>query len=576
MPENAAKPQKKDWAVLVYMVADDPQGGELLDQQANRELDRIVFASMGADRSKLHVAVQVDYRSQRDVWRRVIGEGSWRHPESDAADPETLYGFFRWAKEMCPADRYLLMFWGHSRSMFGLFTDADPWEYVAQTLTLPELRTALRAATDCIGRELDIVVFKDCYMSTLETAGELKGLATYLVASQSLVPIEGWPYSEMFGSLVAHKNDPKKAALQIIGDLEAHYADQANRDGFPSVPYALLDTTQVTTVNAALAPIAARLVETRGTRAGLKARRAIAAAAPRSPGDAALLDVHSMCRRLRSHPDMKEMSANLEHAVFGAKANTHNKLVLRHYPARSSATRAFGGVSLFYYPPARPALESSLVAGIASRQVYEALQITTSRWNEIAVEAMPPAAPSTLKRYVSDGLPELARQLLPLMVLDQLQNEGLLEQLQREAFSLTQSTIANLVNSQGLIGKPLGFGVGKPLGFGVGKSLGFGVGKPLGFVGKPLGFVGKPLGFGIAPGSSAATTPHTAAPATKPSTNGHRSPKAHRPTSRKRVKLEVVSSHRLAHRNRRPGHTAKTAAKGRRVKSHNYEVVKSA
>ena len=184
------------WTVLIYMIADDPAGGALLDQQANRELDQIIHATLSVDRDQMYVAVQLDFRSQPDVWRRVIGEGAWLQPESDAADPETLYGFFEWAGRMCPADRYLLILWGHSRGPFGLFTDApfssalaglfakpDPWTYVAQTLTLKELRWALRHARECLNQEVDIVAFKDCFMSSLETAYELKDAATYLIAS---------------------------------------------------------------------------------------------------------------------------------------------------------------------------------------------------------------------------------------------------------------------------------------------------------------------------------------------------------------------------------------------------------
>jgi len=116
---NPQGPEVAEWTVMIYMVADDPAAGELLDQQANRELDQITFAALstgdGEVSEKLRVAVQVDFRSQPDVWRRIIGEGAWVQPESAAADPATLYGFFGWVKEKCPADRYMLILWGHSR-----------------------------------------------------------------------------------------------------------------------------------------------------------------------------------------------------------------------------------------------------------------------------------------------------------------------------------------------------------------------------------------------------------------------------------------------------------------------------
>ena len=62
---------RKRWTVLIYMVADDPQGGELLDRLAVREMDQITKATFRSrTRSDLHVAVQVDFRTLPGVWRR--------------------------------------------------------------------------------------------------------------------------------------------------------------------------------------------------------------------------------------------------------------------------------------------------------------------------------------------------------------------------------------------------------------------------------------------------------------------------------------------------------------------------
>ena len=232
---------RKRWTVLVYMVADDPQGGELLDGQAVREMDQITTAAMSAsNKDELYVAVQVDFRTLPGVWRRVIGESTFVRPESNAADPATLYGFFEWAAKECPAHHYLLIFWGHSRAQFGMFGDSDPWEYTAQTLTLDELGDALKAAKRSLGNAVDIVAFKDCFMATLETAYQLSGLAEYLLASPALVPVERWPYDDMFKALVG--DDACSAATKMLEALRKHYDDPNNRPRFPAVPYSLLST----------------------------------------------------------------------------------------------------------------------------------------------------------------------------------------------------------------------------------------------------------------------------------------------------------------------------------------------
>jgi len=498
---------RKAWTVLVYMVADDPQGGELLDQQANRELDRIVYSTLGTDPDNLYVAVQVDYRSQRDVWRRVIGEGSWRHPETGAANPETLYGFFRWAKYMCPADRYVVMFWGHSRSLFGLFMDPDPWTYVAQTLTLTELRDALKDATGCFGRELDIVVFKDCFMSTLEAASELKGLARYLVASQAIVPIEGWLYKKMFEALNEHKDSPRRAAVQLVQELEDHYRDEKNRPGLPVVPFAVLDTEKAPVVNLALAPIVSTLTDPNADRGMKQARKEVVESAPAKPGDSSLLDVRALSRQWKGIAGMSALASGFQHAVFGkgnnGNAATDDALVVEHYPEGGKYGHLFGGVSLFHYPPTLSALKRSLVAGLASRKVYDELQFRESTWNKLALEAMPPTPATSTERHAPGQLPALARQLVPLAVLDQLQNQGLFEDLQREAYELARSTVAGIVDGGFIqLGQPktLGFGEAKTLGFGEAKTLGFAEAKTLGFI------EAKTLGFGPVAASALVTS----------------------------------------------------------------------
>ena len=202
---------RKRWTVLIYMVADDPQGGEMLDRLAVQEMDQITKAALSVNTEDLYVALQVDFRTLPGVWRRSIGQSTFVRPESNAADPATLYGFFDWAAAECPADHYLLIFWGHSRGQFGMFGDSDPFDYTAQTLTLEELRTALAAAKRSLQKPVDVIAFKDCFMANLETAYELSGLADYLLASPGLVPVEGWPYDDMFKALTdddGHSKQP--------------------------------------------------------------------------------------------------------------------------------------------------------------------------------------------------------------------------------------------------------------------------------------------------------------------------------------------------------------------------------
>ena len=427
----------KAWTVMIYMIADDPGGGELLDQVANRELDQIIHATLDTPRDKLYVAVQLDFRSQPDVWRRVVGEGAWAQPESNAADPETLYGYFEWASRMCPADHYLLMLWGHSKGPFGLFTDqpfsglgaafaaGDPWTYVAQSLTLPELRAALRAARACFNRKVDIVAFKDCFMSTLETAYELKDAASYLIASPGIVPVEGWPYAKMLEQLAATR-DPKIAAQKVLSELRTFYADAKNRPHRKEVPFTLLDTNRLTDVSEPLRAMSTQLYSatTKGNGSN-PIREAIASAADADP---ALIDVGTLCRKLKAHR-MRESTQHLAAAVKNVAGD--------------------GRVSLFCYPFVRRYQKRSIVAAHAARDIYDDLAIVKTGWNKVALEAMPThrTRPTTTTRS----------PLLPV-ILDQLQQQGVVEEIGRKGLDILRRTISGLARKAGFGPKEAGFG----------------------------------------------------------------------------------------------------------------------
>jgi Clostripain family len=434
--KKTARPTKA-WTVMIYMIADDPAGGELLDQVANRELDQIIHATLGTARDKLYVAAQLDFRSQPDVWRRVVGEGAWAQPESNAADPETLYGYFEWVSQMCPANHYLLMLWGHSKGPFGLFSDrpfggplgaafaaGDPWTYVAQTLTLTELRAALRAARACFNRKVDIVAFKDCFMSTLETAYELKDAASYLIASPGIVPIEGWPYVNMLEQLAATR-DPRIAAQKVLSELRAFYADANNRPNRKEVPFTLLDTSQIPDVSEPLRAIATQLHSATAKGNGNPIRKAIASSADADP---ALIDVDTLCRKLKAHR-MRESSQRLAAAV---------KKVARD-----------GRVSLFCFPFDRRYQKRSIVAAHSTRDVYGDLAIVKTGWNKVALEAMP--THRTKPTNPARG------PLLPL-ILEQLQQQGVVEEIGRKSLDILRRTISGLARKAGFGPKEAGFG----------------------------------------------------------------------------------------------------------------------
>jgi hypothetical protein len=414
---------RKRWTVLIYMVADDPQGGELLDQQAVREMDQITKATLSVKNPEdLHVAVQVDFRTLPGVWRRVIGHSTFVRPEGDAADPETLYGFFDWAVNECPAEHYLLIFWGHSRGQFGLFGDPDPFEYTAQTLTLDELDDALRAAKRSLGQAVDVIAFKDCFMATLETAYQLNGLADYLLASPGLVPVEGWPYDEMFESLTDRDEDALEKAKRLLDALRQHYNEDENKRPFEEVPYSLLSTGGASTAVARLADLIGKDRRS-AVQTNEEQLRATLNEAATKAGDPALVDLGALVQGAAKHTsaavkllvgrsaqknqlEAAEKSIKAFAEALGNAAAAHGKreaaprgraaappdrLVIEH------TGQNVGGVGAFVFPSSPKAQRDSRLTQLADEKVYRSLAISTdTNWAEIALRAMPiqPARPA--------------------------------------------------------------------------------------------------------------------------------------------------------------------------------------
>ena len=171
---DARPVERKPWAVLAYTVADDKGTGDSLDAAAKEELKSLCNA---ADFGQMSVAAQVDFKHTRGVFRGVLTEPppKTRGFESIPADSHPLWrgikarldraklrvlkdvddlnatratvlaSFLRFGQRECPADRYVVFFYGHGYGPRGLFFDADADDASVKSLMpLSTLSDALR------------------------------------------------------------------------------------------------------------------------------------------------------------------------------------------------------------------------------------------------------------------------------------------------------------------------------------------------------------------------------------------------------------------------------------------------
>jgi hypothetical protein len=335
----ARRPEKKPWTVLVYMVSDAPDPGKL-DAVAQDDLEQI-FAAINPIRT--HLAVQTDFSGGEGVLRTIAGDAPELLPETNASDPRTLKGFLEATLPRCPADRYALLFWGHSKGTAGLFTDAVPGG-ISETLSLPKLAGALRGI---FRRPIDIVLFKNCCLSALETAYELQPVARFIISSQTRVRAENWPYAEMFGSLPPRPRTTQSIGTAMVDALGDFYSRKKNRPGKPEIPFTLLNLEAVTSLTGPMEGLVDELKSARYDKTAGNGVRDVFMERDRSrrgkdSGDPALPDVVTLCQRLRAL-----RLADLTRAADTLERRLRTTLIVHHRPK----TSRFHGVGI-NYPPA--------------------------------------------------------------------------------------------------------------------------------------------------------------------------------------------------------------------------------
>lgn len=416
------KPGKRNpWAVLAYTVADDRSDGDAIDASARRELQAICQA---ADYfGEMSVAAQVDFKRSRGVFRGVVAETLqkkrryegfkaaralshplWRDIESrlkhsrlrlleedvdlNAARANVLRSFLRFGQAECPADQYVVFFYGHGYGPAGVFFDADAGEDEADTLQL----SALADSVEAIGDRAAVIVFRVCEVNTLETAYQLKDAARFMIASQSVVPIAGiWPW-ETFMSGLFPGAAPADVAQSIAGQLALFLRAPENRTPFADVPYTLIDLGAAHAIAKPLKALANALDAARDRKAcaaacsnALEASRVGFPDDPKNPGDPALLDVRTMCDRLQKLSRYPAVSGPAR-----ALGEVVEKRLVKWHSSRHGVHR---GTALFYKPTTKRQIAHSHVydegAAVKDARNYRRLALSQATgWDRIALRPL--------------------------------------------------------------------------------------------------------------------------------------------------------------------------------------------
>jgi len=109
---------------------------------------------------------------------------------------QTLREFISWGCDRYSADRTMLVIWSHGSG----WSKADESKWICPDYTSEEALSVadgdLKAALSGHPR-FDILLFDACSMQAIEVADEVKGFADYVIGSEELVPVTGFPYPEI-------------------------------------------------------------------------------------------------------------------------------------------------------------------------------------------------------------------------------------------------------------------------------------------------------------------------------------------------------------------------------------------
>jgi len=470
-------PERKTWCAAFYFVAQEDATLEYpedtLDQKMADAVDAVTSAASAVE-DYVHVVyrtVPADPITADPVAKvvRFLGPTTGTIFFPDCYDPgstltlldtgKDLTCFLEWVYRWCPADHYAIFIWGHSFGPAGLFEPGSGLSIPQPGLqalknAFAQFQATRRAgdgvetqiavsppaapispgpsATSSVGQEavqqwasevekkVDIVLFQDCWMSTLETAFEIESSTAGMISSQSLLPVGQlyanfvWPYDDLLQllpRLSAGETVTEAFASDMTRRLVKFYVDHFDQVQYLcTIPVTLLDLSKVAPLKKDLTGkgLMATLVSKLNGLPPVERKSLIEPARlvkldttnPYDPillaGDGALIDIVKLCASLQSTTwpaggtaqDQKEAKAAVSAVEAGLNAMV--RLNQEAHPPWANDV-GFQGISAFHWPPVGVTADDYITQAVRrSVGAYKKLQLVSdANWDALALEHKP-------------------------------------------------------------------------------------------------------------------------------------------------------------------------------------------
>lgn len=133
-----------------------------------------------------------------------LGISSTENTELDMSNPLVLKNFIRFGKNQYPAEKYILIIWGHGMGWQAATIDDRSGTY----MSIAELGDAVR------DESLSIIGFDTCFGGVFENLYELKDCAEYTVACPGVTPSSGWNYKSLL-ERIDDERDSQSIAVKM-------------------------------------------------------------------------------------------------------------------------------------------------------------------------------------------------------------------------------------------------------------------------------------------------------------------------------------------------------------------------
>jgi hypothetical protein len=284
------------WTWMVYMAGDNAKVFEQLKgkqrlmapMEAQGYQDIQEMEAVGST-DEVAILVQFDTLSDREhTYRLYIRPTSGQRvieniPEQNTGDPRSLRDFIIWGIENYPAQHYAVILWNHGTgwkeddiyafarnrgvqlkasedevrslsrnthlsSAFFLSSIVDVMQLEdgesraiafddssLDFLDNAKLQQAFREAQEQTGQKVSLIGMDACLMSMVEVAYQLRANANYMVGSQEVEPLSGWPYTAILGSLTSDSGMTPEALATLIVQEYGRYYEENSRGSLPQI-----------------------------------------------------------------------------------------------------------------------------------------------------------------------------------------------------------------------------------------------------------------------------------------------------------------------------------------------------